>query len=307
MAEGVLRLTLRDVRGVPLPRWSSGAHIDVDCGTDGHEEPVSRQYSLCGPPDADTYQIAVLAEADSRGGSRWIHAQATPGSTLRIRGPRNHFRLDPTARRLVLLAGGIGITAVLAHADAARSAGVDYHVHYAGRSRSHLGFLDRLAKDHADRFTTYAKDEGRRLGLVGLVGGLAAGTHVYACGPQRMLDELEELARDWPADALHVEHFSSTLGQLDPTEEHAFDVELRDSGLTLRVAADQTVLQALRGANIDIPSDCEEGLCGSCEAIVLDGDVDHRDVVLSAPERAAGHRMMTCCSRARGSRLTLDL
>jgi ferredoxin len=130
---------------------------------------------------------------------------------------------------------------------------------------------------------------------------------VYACGPQRMVDELEELARDWPADALHVEHFSSTLSRLDPTQEHAFDVELRDSGLTLRVAADETVLQALRGANIDIPSDCEEGLCGSCEAVVVDGDIDHRDVVLSKSERAAGNRMMTCCSRARGPRLALDL
>ncbi len=281
MADGLLRLTLRDVRGVPLPRWSSGAHIDVDCGTDADGEPLSRQYSLCGPGDADTYQIAVLAAADSRGGSRWIHARATAGATLRIRGPRNHFRLDPAAGRLLLIAGGIGITPVLAHADAAKAAGVDYHVHYAARSRAHLGFLDRLAADHAGRVTTYTADDGDRLRLTELLGRLPAGTQVYACGPRRMVEELEGLARDWPADALHVEHFSSTLGRLDPTQEHAFDVELRDSGLTLRVGADETVLQALRAANIDIPSDCEEGLCGSCEVAVLDGDIDHRDVVLT--------------------------
>lgn len=306
VADRVLRLTLQDVRGVPLPRWSSGAHIDVDCGTDANGEQVSRQYSLCGPADAGTYRIAVLADEDSRGGSRWIHAQATRGSTLRIRGPRNHFRLDPTARRLMLIAGGIGITPVLAHAEAARSTGVDYHIHYAGRSRSHLAFLDRLARDHDGRFTTYVKGEGHRMQLSDLVGRLPAGTHVYACGPQRMIDDLEDLSNDWPDDTLHVEHFSSTLGRLDPTKEHAFDVELRDSGLTLRVAADQTVLQALRGANIDIQSDCEEGLCGSCEAVVLDGDIDHRDVVLSKSERKAGNRMMTCCSRAGGARLALD-
>ena len=307
VADRVVQLTLRDVRGVPLPCWSSGAHIDVDCGTDANGEQVSRQYSLCGPNDSDTYQIAVLAEDHSRGGSRWIHAHGTRGGTLRIRGPRNHFRLDPTARRLVLIAGGIGITPVLAHADAAKSAGIDYHIFYAGRSRSHLGFLDRLARDHDGRFTAYVKDEGQRLQLSDLVGRLPVGAQVYACGPQPMIDELEDLALDWPVDALHVEHFSSTLGRLNPTQENAFDVELKDSGLTLRVAADQTVLQALREANIDIQSDCEEGLCGSCEAVVLDGDIDHRDVVLSKSERAAGNRMMTCCSRASGSRLAIDL
>src|SRR5690606_13926837 len=140
-----------------------------------------------------------------------------------------------------------------------------------------------------------------------LLADLPEGHQVYACGPQRLIDELEELAADWPDEVLHVEHFSSTLGELDPTKEHAFDVELRDSGLTVRVAADQTVLQALRGANIDIQSDCEEGLCGSCEAVVLNGEVDHRDVVLTNSERESNTRMMTCCSRASGDRLVLEL
>lgn len=306
-SESIVRLVLRDVRGVPLPRWSSGAHVDVDCGVDADGEAISRQYSLCGPPDADTYEIAVLEEEESRGGSRWIHANAKVGSTLRVRGPRNHFRLDDAATRLVLVAGGIGITPVLAHADAARAAGLPYEIHYAGRSRPHLAFLDRLERDHGPRVTTYLKDEGHRLDLRGLLAGLDEGAQVYACGPQRLIDELESLAQSLPDDVVHVEHFTSTLGELDPTQEHAFDVELKDSGLTLRVAADQTVLQALRGANIDIQSDCEEGLCGSCEAVVLDGEVDHRDVVLTRAERESHTRMMTCCSRACGDRLVLEL
>jgi ferredoxin-NADP reductase len=262
---------------------------------------------LCGPGDAETYQIAVLAEEKSRGGSHWIHAHARTGGILRIRGPRNHFRLDETAQHLALLAGGIGITPVLAHADSAKSTGIDYHIHYAGRSRNHLAFLDRLERDHQGRYTTYVKDEGERLRIPSLLAELPEGAQVYACGPQRLIDDLEEVGRDLPDGVLHVERFSSTLAELDPSKEHAFDLELKDSGLTLRVPADQTVLQTLRGANIDIPSDCGEGLCGSCETIVLLGKVDHRDVVLNKSERESGTRMMTCCSRASGDLLVLDL
>lgn len=307
LSERVMQLTLRDTRGAPSPRWTSGTHIDVECGTDSYGEPRSRQYSLCGPIDAGTYQISVLLEEESRGGSQWIHANAICGERLRIRGPRNHFRLDQSADRLVLIAGGIGITPILAHADAAKAAGIAYHIHYVGRSAKHLAYLDRLSRDHAEHVTTYFKDEGERLSLPDLVGDLPAGAQVYACGPQRLIDELEELGRNWPDCALHVEHFSSSLVSLDPAKEHAFNLELKTSGLTLKVAADQTVLQTLRGANIDIQSDCEEGLCGSCEAAVLKGVIDHRDVVLNKSEREAGKRMMTCCSRASGDLLVLDL
>jgi cytochrome P450/ferredoxin-NADP reductase len=306
-ADRVLHLRLRDVRGVPLPRWTSGAHIDVECGVDADGEPVSRQYSLCGHPDADTYEIAVLEEEESRGGSRWLHANARAGGTLRIRGPRNHFRLDDAASQIVLITGGIGITPILAHADAAKAAGRDYHIHYAGRSRSHIAFLDRLERDHPGRVTTYLADEGRRMDLDALLADLAEGTQVYACGPLRLVDPLEQIGERWPDEMLHIEHFSSTLGELDSTKEHAFTLELRDSGLTLQVPNNQSVLRTLRGANIDIQADCEEGLCGSCEAVVLEGEVDHRDVVLTKSEREAGTRIMTCCSRARGDRLVLGL
>ncbi len=307
VAARVVQLRVRDVRGVPLPRWTSGSHVDLDCGTTTDGEPLSRQFSLCGAPDADTYDIAVLKEDEGRGGSRWLHDHATPGATLRLRGPRNHFRLDPEARQLVLVAGGIGITPVLAHADAAKGVGTDYHLHYAGRSAADTAFLDRLERDHRGHYTAYLGEQGDRLDLSTLLAELPEGAQVYACGPQRMIEQLEQLAEQLPGEALHIEHFSSTLAGLDPAKEHGFDVVLQDSGLTLPVAADQTVLEALRGENIDIQSDCEEGLCGSCEAVVLDGAVDHRDVVLTRSEKRAGTRMMTCCSRARGSRLVLQL
>lgn len=130
---------------------------------------------------------------------------------------------------------------------------------------------------------------------------------MYACGPVRMLDALQEASAAWPDDSLKVEHFEAKLGALDPANEHAFEVELKDSGLVVMVPADQTLLAALRKANVDVQSDCEEGLCGSCEVRVLAGEVDHRDVVLKRGERQSNTRMMTCCSRAAGKRLVLEL
>ncbi|ACV07226.1 cytochrome P450/oxidoreductase [Kytococcus sedentarius] len=306
LTDEVRRVRLVDPTGRALPRWTSGAHIDLDCGED-EDGLRSRQYSLCGDPSADHLEIAVLREDAGRGGSAWVHAELTEGAQVTVRGPRNHFGLDDGDGPLVLVAGGIGITPVLAHADAAKAAGRDYRVHYLGRSRSTMAYLDRLERDHGERVSVHAADEGQRADLSALLTDLPEGTRVYACGPQRLLDALTELAANWSEDTLRLEHFTSTLGALDPEVEHAFTVELEVSGQTLEVAADTTVLDTLRAAGVDVPSDCEEGLCGSCEVPVLSGEVDHRDVVLAAAERRAGRSMMTCCSRACGDRLVLDL
>lgn len=303
-ASGIVRLRLASRDGKPLPRWSPGSHVDVVCGDTG----ISRQYSLCGDPDETAvYEIAVLRETESRGGSCWIHDSVKVGDTLHLRGPRNHFRLDETARKLVFIAGGIGITPISAMARRAKALGMDYQLHYSGRSRASMALLDELAAAHGDRLHVYVRDEGRRNDFPALLGKPEPDTQIYACGPLPMLDALRECTAAWPEDALRMEHFQSSLGTLDPSKEHAFDVELKDSGITLTVPADQTLLAALRGANIDVQSDCEEGLCGSCEVRVLAGEVDHRDVVLTRSEKEANTKMMSCCSRARGKRLVLEL
>jgi cytochrome P450/ferredoxin-NADP reductase len=301
-AERVALLKLVSADGRTLPRWTPGSHIDVICGDGG----ISRQYSLCGDPDDRyAYQIAILRETGSRGGSAWIHEHAQAGAQWRIRGPRNHFRLDETARKLVLIAGGIGITPISAMARRARALGIDYDVHYSGRSRASMALLDDLRALHGERLRVYVSEEGTRNDFAALT--IDADTLVYACGPSRMLDALTQAAARWPDDALKIEHFESTLARLDPSNEHAFDVELRDSGLTLHVPADQTLLTTLRRANVDVQSDCEEGLCGSCEVRVLEGEIDHRDVVLTKGERQTNQRIMACCSRARGKKLVLAL
>lgn len=304
VADTVVRVRLAETGGVPLPRWTPGSHIDLECGDTG----LSRQYSLCSDPaDSGVLEFAVLRDPESRGGSAWVHEHLRAGDLVRIRGPRNHFRLDPAHRQAVFVAGGIGITPVMALARQAKEAGVDYRIHYLGRTRSHLAYLDELAEAHGERLHLHLTDEGTRAVLADVLGEPRADTGVYACGPPRMLEELEALTADWPDDALRVEHFESTLGALDPSKEHAFTLELAETGITVPVRADQTVLAALRGANIDVQSDCEEGICGSCEVPVVGGEVDHRDLVLTRAEREEGRRMMACCSRACGDRLVLGL
>ena len=304
VAEGVLHLRLRSPDGRPFPRWSPGSHVDLACGDSG----LSRQYSLCGEPDdGHVLEIAVLHEPQGRGGSAWVHAHARVGARLHLRGPRNHFRFDETARRAVFVAGGIGITPVMTMARRAQQLGMDYALHYCGRSRRTMAFVERLQAQHGERLRLHIGDEGGRLDVATTFARAEPDTLIYACGPQRLLDALAQATSHWPEDALHVEHFHAVHQGLDPAKEHAFEVELKDSGIVVPVRADQTLLAALRAANIDVQSDCEEGLCGSCEVRVLAGEVDHRDVVLNRGERQANDRMMSCCSRACGDRLVLDL
>jgi len=303
-ASNVVRLRLVAPDGQPLPRWTPGAHIDVECGS----PELTRQYSLCGARgDTSALEIGVLREPEGRGGSEWIHANVRPGMTLRIRGPRNHFRLDEGAKHLILIAGGIGITPISAMAGRARELGMSYEIHYSGRSRTCMPFVEELQVLHGSRISVYAADEGRRAELAALLACPKPGTQIYACGPQRMLTALEAICGAWPGDALRIEHFVPAGSALDPAREHAFEAELKDSGIVVTVAADQTLLQALRKANIDVQSDCEEGLCGSCEVRVLSGEVDHRDVVLTRAERLANQKMMSCCSRACGQRIVIEI
>ncbi len=304
VARDIVELTLVPADGRPLPRWQPGAHIDIECGDSGR----SRQYSLCGDPDdGAAFRLAVLRDPASRGGSAWIHDRLGEDDIVRVRGPRNHFRFEASARRAILIAGGIGITPLMAMANHAKALGIDYEVHYSGRHRAAMAYIDELRAQHGERVRLYVSDEGTRADFGALLARQDSDTRIYACGPQRLLQAVEQACAGWPAGTLRVEHFQGGAGQLDPARERAFEVELRDSGLVLQVPADQTLLEALRRVNIDVQSDCGEGLCGSCEVEVIEGEVDHRDMVLSRDERRENRRMMACCSRAAGKRVVLAL
>jgi cytochrome P450/ferredoxin-NADP reductase len=304
VAQDVVQVTLVAPDGQVLPRWTAGAHIDVECGDTG----LSRQYSLCGDQsDNRRFTIAVLLESEGRGGSKWMHSELKPGMRLRIKGPRSHFRFDEDAKRAIFIAGGIGITPISTMARRARELGIDYELHYSGRSRQNMAFIETLQQLHGDRLHLYMTDEGTRNDFGTLLAPCSDDVQVYACGPERMLDALHEACVNLPEDTLRVEHFHSTLSALDPSKEHAFEAELKDSGLVISVAANQTLLAALRAANIDVQSDCGEGLCGSCEVSVTEGEIDHRDVVLTRAERESNKKMMSCCSRAVGKKIVLEL
>lgn len=302
VARDIVELTLSPADGRTLPRWQPGAHIDIECGGG-----LSRQYSLCGDPASpNAFKVAVLKDPHSRGGSVWIHERLAVGDLVKLRGPRNHFRFDESDPKAIFIAGGIGITPIMAMASRAKSLGIDYEIHYSGRSRDAIAYVDELQAQHGERLHLHVSDEGGRADLTALLSRAQAGTRVYACGPTRLLQVVERACAHWPDDALRIEHFQ-TVTQQDPAGQRAFEVELRDSGLVLQVPAGETLLNVLRSANIDIQSDCGEGLCGSCEVTVIAGEVDHRDVVLTRNERQQNRRMMACCSRAAGERIVLAL
>ncbi|MPY55721.1 PDR/VanB family oxidoreductase [Streptomyces spongiae] len=301
-AEGVVALELVDPAGGPLPEWEPGAHIDLIM-PDG----AARQYSLCGDPDdRHTWRVGVLLEKEGRGGSQWVHQELAEGDLVPTRGPRNHFALEP-ARRYLFIGGGIGITPILPMVRAARGMGADLTVVYGGRTRESMGFVDELRELHAG-VEIVPQSEAGLIDLDRLLANPEPDTLIYCCGPGPLLDAVEQRVARWPAGALRIERFSArTDTELTSDADHAFEVELARSGTVLQVPADQTLLSVLEDAGADVISSCAEGTCGSCETMVLAGDIDHRDSVLSESERAAGDRLMICVSRCRGPKLVLDL
>ncbi len=192
-------------------------------------------------------------------------------------------------------------------ADRLKLLGKKYIIHYAGKSKSSMAMREKLMLNHAGHLNMYSKQDGERLSLHATTRDVSEGQQVYACGPERLLDELETIAADWPENVLHIERFSAQNSALNPDDEHEFNVMLKDSDITVRVKADQTILDALLSVGIDAPHDCREGICGTCEVAVLDGEIDHRDHVLTIQEKNALDRMMICCSRAKGSDIEIAL
>jgi len=310
---GVLSVELVDPGGADLPTWEPGAHVDLRLPGD-----LSRQYSLSGDPaDRSRYRLGVLREEAGRGGSAYVHDRLRPGEHVEVGGPRNHFRLEP-AMAYLFVAGGIGITPILPMLAEATAAGAEWTLLYGGRTAASMAFTTELAA-YGERVTLWPQDSHGLLDLDGLLGTSRPGTLVYACGPEPLLAAVEQRMTHWPAGALHLERFSAPVaergaaddrsddGSDDRSAAHAVEVVLAESGRTVLVPPDRSVLDVLLDEGIDVLHDCQEGICGSCEVKVLEGEVDHRDHVLSEPERAANGCMMVCVSRACGTRLVLGL
>lgn len=300
-AEGVLSLSLTHPDGKPLPEWTPGAHVDLRL-----RGSLVRQYSLCGDPsDASTYRVAVLRDQAALGGSEYVHEGLRPGHRLEVVGPRNNFSFLPAAH-YVFIAGGIGITPIMAMITAAEAAGADWELWYGGRRRESMAFLDQLL-EHGERVHVVPEDEAGLLDLAAILGEPREGRLVYCCGPEPLLAAVEERTAGWPEGLLQLERFKAKKVEAGPDGDRSFTVEARRSGARVEVGPDCSVLEALEAAGIGVPSSCRDGICGSCETKVLDGTPDHRDSLLSAAEQAEGASMMVCVSRSRTPHLVLDI
>ncbi|MFF7415338.1 PDR/VanB family oxidoreductase [Streptomyces lydicus] len=304
-APRVVTLTLVDPAGDALPPWEPGSHLDLVLPSG-----LTRQYSLCGDDrDKTSYTVAIQHEPEGRGGSHEVHTTALVGRRLTARGPRNHFALAP-ATQYFLIAGGIGITPVLAMARALERSGQDWDVLYCGH-RGSMPFIDELRDLDPHRVTIAQTDQEGRPDVAALIDRLPEGTAVYCCGPPSLIADVETACAN--ADdrlRLHIERFSANP-EAPPVQtdgDSPIEIELARSGTSITVPANRTILDAVREKiRADVPFSCEEGYCGSCETRVLDGTPDHRDEVLGANEHGRNSTMMICVSRATSKRLVLDL
>jgi ferredoxin-NADP reductase len=300
VAIDVRSFDLEPADGRPLPVFTAGAHVDVL--TPGGDV---RQYSLCGPAESQRgYRIAVKRESSGRGGSTSLHDRLEIGSALGIVGPRNHFPLASHAASHLLIAGGIGVTPLFAMAQHLQAEGADWSLHYCARSEAHAAFYDELRAMAPERVTAHFS-ELPTLDVAALLRSQPEGTHVYCCGPEGLMKATQAAGSHLPADHLHFEWFAAPATSWPVNRP--FDVVLAHSERTFTVPADKSVLRVLWDHGVDVPSACEEGICGTCEVGVLAGEPQHRDLLLTSEERAANRTMMVCVSRANSSRLVLDL
>jgi len=279
--------------GAPLPSFEAGAHIDIMVTPQ-----FIRQFSLASDPsDHSKYLVGVLREDQGRGGSIKIHQMLKPGVPVVVSQPRNHFPVVKDGLRHILMAGGIGVTPLIAMGHELSRAGADFTLYYKARTRAQAAFIPELqAMPWADRVRFHFSDENR-LHVADVLGDYEPGDHLYTCGPAEFMDAVyaAALARGWQEDALHREYFS--VPETAQFVNHAFTLELMRSGLKVLVPADKSATTALKEAGVNIDVKCSDGLCGVCKTPYLGGEIEHRDYVLNKTQRSS--HVILCCSRAK--------
>lgn len=304
LADGINGYEFVDPQGRELPAFSAGGHVDVRLGNG-----LVRQYSLHNDPaDRHRYCVAVLLEPESRGGSRFLHQQARVGDLFEISEPRNNFPLAKADRHL-LIAGGIGVTPMMSMTAELRRRGAEFLLHYCTRTPEKTAFRDELAPLIDEGRVVLHHDGGdpaRGLDLAAALRGVSPGTHVYYCGPSGFMKAVHEATRHWPQDAVHCEYFSAPAEAPVPqAEDRPFRVRLASTGTEYDVPVGATIVGVLRRNGVAVDTSCEDGYCGTCMTPYLDGEPEHRDVVLDPESRKK--YVLICCARAKTSVLELDL
>jgi len=304
-AAGIFFFELVDPDGKELPPFTAGSHLEIRIGD------KIRQYSLCNPPsERHRYIIAVQRELAGRGGSQQFCDAVKEGDTIVLRGPHNLFPLNDQAGTSILLAGGIGVTPILAMAEHLQAGGANFQFHYCTRTRARTAFYDRIAGSSFAPSTQFHFDDGpeeQRPHFEAFLGQPAADKHVYICGPAPMIDAVVEAAKRlaWPDDHVHVERFVGAAAM--PGDARDFYVEIKRTGQIVLVPHDKTVVQALAEIGVDIPVSCEQGVCATCLTNIVEGVPDHRDLILTRDEQASNKLFTPCVSRAKSDILVLDL
>jgi tetrachlorobenzoquinone reductase len=298
-APGVLSLELAAPDNSPLPPFEPGSHIDLTLPNG-----TLRQYSLCGDPnDTSHYRLGIRAVSGGLSSS-FVHGKLRPGELLTVSVPRNNFSLVD-APRYIFVAGGIGVTPLIPMMREAGARSRPWTLLYCNRRSEDAPFLAEI-KALGGEISLHASEAGTRLDVAKRLGTVQKETVVYCCGPERLMTAVEEATAAWPEGSIHFEWFTPRSRPADETSG-SFEVVCEQSGLTLTVPPDKSIMAVLSEAGIEVPRSCEQGICGTCETRIISGEADHRDSILSSSERAANQSMMICVSRAKGTRLVLDI
>ena len=302
VAKDIFEFELRHPQGLALPAFTPGSHLTVQVPGGAR-----RNYSLCGDPArADVYKIAVKRDAQGRGGSRSLCDGVQPGDVLQVSAPRNNFCLHPRATRFLFIAGGIGITPILSMVRHLKSQqNSNFKLIYCTRDADSTAFLAELTSPEFAPHVLVHHDHGDINNAFDFwpLFETPGDAHVYCCGPRGLMDAVADMSGHWPSGSIHFESFGVDASIYSANT--AFTVHLKKSGANVPVTADQSILEALRACGHRVPSSCESGTCGSCRTLLLAGEAEHRDMVLSDEEKAT--QIMVCVSRAKSAELVLDL
>ncbi len=301
IADGIHLIEFRDAAGGPLPEFTAGAHIAIRVPNG-----LLRKYSLCNDPaERDRYQVAVKREVDGRGGSSNLIDRTKAGDELLVAPPVNDFKLPPRAQDFLFIAGGIGITPIMAMIKQVRAEGKRFRLFYCSRSPEQTAFLDELNAPEFSGHVVIHHDRGDpacALDLKPILAERRNREHLYCCGPRPLMEAVRRMTDHWSSTAVHFEAFSEA--ETHKPGDKPFRVRLAKSGEVVEVPVTKTILEVLRENGLDVPSSCETGTCGTCRTKMLAGEADHRDLVLAEHERA--DHIMICVSRARSDEITVD-
>ena len=301
IADGIYLLELRGADGASLPPFTAGAHIALTT-----PKGLLRKYSLCNDPaERDRYRIAIKREANGRGGSVDLIDNVKAGDTLMVAPPVNDFGLPPRGTDFLFIAGGIGVTPMMAMIHELRAAGKRFRLFYFNRTPEMTAFRDALSAAELKDSVVIHYDQGdpsRSYDLKPVLKERQNREHLYCCGPRPLMEAVRAMTDHWSPTAVHFEAFSEA--ETHKASDKPFNVTLARTGKTVQVPADKTILEVLRDNGLDVPSSCETGTCGTCRTKLLEGVADHRDLVLAEHEKA--DTIMICVSRAKGDEITLD-